>query len=54
MHPVPNNSEPKKAICWLTDIEEPPTDTEERENYDNHVAKLHLKGLLHAIDRFFM
>lgn len=55
-HPFPNSSEPNKAICWITsrqwregfDLE--PT----QEEFDNHMARLHLKASLHAIDRFFM
>lgn len=45
VHPVPNMSEPAKKVCWLTDFG----------GYDaDHLARLHLKGSLHAIDRFFM
>lgn len=54
VHPFPNNAEPKKAICWLTDIEPPPADPVERENHENHIARLYLKASLHPIDRFFM
>ena len=54
MHPMPNNSEPEKAICWLTDIDERPTDPAELDAFEAHAANLHLKGSLHAIDRFFM
>ena len=44
-HPVPNMSEPAKRVCWLTDYG----------GYDpDHLARLSLKGSLHAIDRFFM
>lgn len=44
-HPVPNMSEPAKKVCWLTDFG----------GYDaDHLARLHLRGSLHAIDRFFM
>lgn len=44
-HPLPNNSEPKKALCYMTDLGD----------YDaDHLANLYLKGSLHAIDRFFM
>jgi transposase-like protein len=45
LHPFPNNSEPKKALCYLTDLGD----------YDeDHLANLYLKGSLHSIDRFFM
>lgn len=45
VHPVPNMSEPAKKVCWLTDFG----------GYDvDQLAKLHLRGSLHAIDRFFM
>jgi transposase-like protein len=45
LHPFPNNSEPRKALCYLTDFED----------YDEeHLANLYLKGSLHSIDRFFM
>lgn len=54
VHPFPNNAEPKKAICWLTDLDAPPTDPVERENHENHIARLYLKASLHPIDRFFM
>lgn len=55
-HPFPNGSEPDKAVCWLTNKAwEPGIDAEEtQDEYDNHMARLHLKGSLHAIDRFFM
>lgn len=46
-HPMPNSSEPEKAICYLTDTG----------CYDkdlDHLANLYLKGSLHSIDRFFM
>lgn len=46
-HPMPNGSEPEKAICYLT----------ETGRYDedlDHLASLYLKGSLHSIDRFFM
>jgi transposase-like protein len=54
VHPFPNNAEPEKSICWLTDIDEPPSDPAEIEDRETHVARLYLKGSLHAIDRFFM
>ncbi|MDW3684403.1 hypothetical protein RA280_22145 [Cupriavidus sp. CV2] len=45
IHPFPNNSEPRKALCYLTDFGD----------YDeDHLANLYLRGSLHAIDRFFM
>lgn len=46
-HPMPNNSEPEKAICCLTD-------TGRYEEDLDHLANLYLKGSLHSIDRFFM
>jgi len=43
-HPYPNMSEPDKAMCWLTDLED----------FDNdHAARLFLKASLHGIDNFF-
>lgn len=46
-HPMPNNSEPEKAICYLTETGRYAEDQE-------HLANLYLKGSLHSIDRFFM
>lgn len=44
-HPFPNQAEPQKAICYLTDFED----------YDeDHKARLYLRASLHPIDRFFM
>ncbi len=44
-HPLPNMSEPEKAVCYLTDYKD----------YDeNHLARLYNKASLHAIDCFFM
>jgi len=44
MHPMPNMSEPKKAMCWLTDLGD----------YDeDHTARLFLKASLAGIDNFF-
>ena len=46
-HPLPSMSEPEKAVCWLTDLND--------EAYDeNHLARLYKMASLHAIDRFFM
>jgi transposase-like protein len=45
MHPAPNNAEPKKAICYLTDY---------GDYGEDHLARLYLKASLHPIDRFFM
>jgi transposase-like protein len=46
-YPFPDMSEPEKAICWLTDIQD--------RSYDiDHLAWLYSKGTLHGIDRFFM
>jgi hypothetical protein len=45
VHPWPDSAEPEKALCYLTD----------RGDLDeDHLARLYLKGSLHAIDRFFM
>jgi hypothetical protein len=44
-HPVPNSSEPEKAMCYLTDLKDFDPD---------HMARLYLKCSLHPIDRFFM
>lgn len=46
-HPMPNNSEPQKALCYITDTGHYAEDP-------NHLANLYLKGSLHSIDRFFM
>jgi hypothetical protein len=44
-HPLPDMSEPQKAVCYLTD----------RGDYDaDHLAWLYRKASLHGIDRFFM
>jgi hypothetical protein len=44
-HPFPDMSEPKKAVCYLTDCGD----------YDaDHMAWLYRKASLHSIDRFFM
>ncbi|WP_210411823.1 hypothetical protein [Noviherbaspirillum sp. UKPF54] len=44
VHPIPNMSEPEKAMCWLTDLGD----------YDlDHQAMLFLKASLHGIDNFF-
>jgi transposase-like protein len=44
-HPLPDMSEPEKAICYLTDMSD----------YDQeHLAWLYNKASLHAVDRFFM
>ena len=44
LHPMPNMSEPKKAMCWLTDLGD----------YDeDHTANLFLKASLAGIDNFF-
>lgn len=46
-YPFPDMSEPEKAICWLTDLQD--------RSYDaDHLAWLYSKGTLHGIDRFFM
>lgn len=45
LHPFPNQAEPEKAVCYLTDF----GDYEE-----DHKARLFLKATLHPIDRFFM
>lgn len=45
VHPWPDSAEPEKALCYLTN----------RNDFDeDHLARLYLKGSLHAIDRFFM
>ena len=44
-HPLPDMSEPQKAVCYLTDCGD----------YDvDHLARLYQKASLHGIDRFFM
>lgn len=45
VHPLPDMSEPEKAVCYLTDYGD----------YDEeHLANLYLMANLHAIDRVFM
>lgn len=50
--PLPTMSEPEKAVCWLTahDGFLLPDGTPD----ENHVAFLHAKASLHAVDNFFM
>lgn len=43
--PLPSMSEPKKAVCWLT---------EHTDYDDNHVAWLYNKASLHGVDTYFM
>lgn len=44
-HPLPDMSEPQKAVCYLTDFGD----------YDpDHLARLYQNASLHGIDRFFM
>ena len=44
-HPLPDMSEPQKAVCYLTDCGD----------YDaDHLARLYQKASLRAIDRFFV
>ena len=43
-HPLPDMSEPEKAMCWLT----------EHDKFDeDHVAWLYNKATLHGVDSFF-
>ena len=37
---------PEKQVCWLTDIEDPAEDPEEREAQLNHAARLYRKESL--------
>jgi transposase-like protein len=46
-YPFPDMSEPEKAICWLTDLQDRAYD-------DDHLAWLYSKATIHGIDRFFM
>ena len=46
-YPFPDMSEPRKAICWLTDLGDRAYDAD-------HLARLYSKATLHGIDRFFM
>ncbi len=48
LSPFPDMSEPEKAVCYLTNIKKVGFDYE-----DEHLARLHLKASLHAVDRFF-
>lgn len=47
VYPFPDMSEPKKAVCWLTDLKD-------RAYNDDELAELYLRATLHGIDRFFM
>jgi len=56
VHPFPNNPEPLKSICHMTDhgqYDEDPENPDTAGNQD-HLARLFLKASLHPIDRFFM
>jgi hypothetical protein len=46
-YPFPDMSEPEKAICWLTDLQDRAYDSD-------HLAWLYSKATIHGIDRFFM
>ena len=46
-YPFPDQSEPKKAVCWLTDLDD--------DYYSNdELARLFYHANLHSVDRFFM
>lgn len=47
VYPFPDMSEPKKAVCWLTDLRD-------HAYSDDELAQLYLDATLHGIDRFFM
>lgn len=47
IYPFPDMSEPEKAICWLTDLQD-------RSYSEEHQARLYARASLHGIDRFFM
>lgn len=53
-HPLSDMREPAKLICWLTDIESPAEDPDEREAQLQHAARLYRRASLTEIDRFFM
>jgi len=53
-HPGADMREPEKAVCWLTDIDRPEEEYAKRKDQLNHIARLHLKASLTAVDRFFM
>lgn len=44
-HPLPDMSEPQKAMCYLTDF---------GDYKEAHLARLFVNATLHGIDRFFM
>lgn len=45
-HPFPDIGEPKKGVCWLTDLDD--------KAYTNfQLAKLFLRGTLRPVDRYF-
>jgi len=47
-HPLPDMSEPAKAVCYLTDLRREPPD------YDvSHTALLYLRATMRAVDNFF-
>jgi hypothetical protein len=45
-HPFPDMGEPKKAVCWLTDIGD-------KGYTDFELGKLFLRASLHPVDRYF-
>lgn len=53
MHPMPNMSEPLKAMAWLTDVDQREPEGECRDAQENHIANLYLKASLAGIDNFF-
>lgn len=50
--PMPSMSEPNKAVCWLTAHED--FRKEDGSIDEDHIAWLHNKASLHAVDSFFM
>jgi transposase-like protein len=53
-HPVSDMREPEKRVCWLTDIDPVESDPDRRQDQLHHIARLHLKASMTAVDRFFM
>ena len=55
-HPFPNNPEPLKSMCHMTDRSQYNEDPEDpgTSGEADHLARLFLKASLHPIDRFFM
>jgi transposase-like protein len=54
LHPIADMREPTKLICWLTDIDSPAEDKDERDEQLEHAARLYRRASVTEVDRFFM